>query len=537
MSDPFIPYYPGVGPTPPTPIDLNLDCYHYVTATDTLESLRTSASMAGKTAVITTTLTQAQSNLSGTWPTDRAIFVEMGGSIANSTAFTVAGPFDGTLHHIFTGAGAVTLACPQVYPQWFGAVADGLTDDTAAIAKAIDAAGRIYFKNGTYLCNINCTNKFRKTLVGESYNSILKAYTTDPIIWTLNTTAQETCLVVDTFFMLGNNTSDGLSIKATGGGIIHACEFKNLYIKQVSHGVITGGTFYGNKFKNIVVSVHAEEGFETNGGYIHFDSIFITGGAIGKYAVTTSGQMSHWNHLTTETTIKVSGRNNVFNNTAIEFLSGTSDFSSGRVAVEISGYSNTMNGLTLIYAKNKCGYGLNILNPGNEINNLIFYGNVPLYPVAFTHAITLNGCFISGYTDPFYKIDQYVSDTLINDSVLLRCEEIRQRYQRIRGRRTTSITNSAKTIYSVAPFGLTKKNSGLFLVQGVSTGDTTIGFTDLIILTGVNAANTVVAVSSNDIGAADARTYSISGTDLQLAVASGTYNIRMVGIDQSAVNE
>ena len=44
-------------------------------------------------------------------------------------------------------------ALPGVTPQMFGAKADGVTDDTAAIQAALDKSGNIYFPDGTYLIN------------------------------------------------------------------------------------------------------------------------------------------------------------------------------------------------------------------------------------------------------------------------------------------------------------------------------------------------------------------------------------------------
>ncbi len=84
----------------------------------TLEAARTGASYAGKSIVVTSALTQAQSNISGAWPTDRALRVEKGGSINPSTSFT---------------------GLPYAESEWFGAVGNGSTDDSAAIKKAISS--------------------------------------------------------------------------------------------------------------------------------------------------------------------------------------------------------------------------------------------------------------------------------------------------------------------------------------------------------------------------------------------------------------
>lgn len=66
------------------------------TTVTTLDAARTGASYANKTITVTSALTQAQSNITGAWPADRTLKIEKGGSIANSTAFVINGPFYGS---------------------------------------------------------------------------------------------------------------------------------------------------------------------------------------------------------------------------------------------------------------------------------------------------------------------------------------------------------------------------------------------------------------------------------------------------------
>lgn len=62
----------------------------------------------------------------------------------------------------------------------FGAVGDGVTDDTAAIQAAVDNGGTIYFPNGTYeITHVDLSSN--TVLIGESWNAIIHQIAgTDP---------------------------------------------------------------------------------------------------------------------------------------------------------------------------------------------------------------------------------------------------------------------------------------------------------------------------------------------------------------------
>ncbi len=62
--------------------------------------------------------------------------------VASGKTLTISGPFDAGLYQIFSGTGAVTLsgAVKEVFPEWWGAIADGSTNSTNALNYALTCA-------------------------------------------------------------------------------------------------------------------------------------------------------------------------------------------------------------------------------------------------------------------------------------------------------------------------------------------------------------------------------------------------------------
>ncbi len=148
----------------------------------TLEAARTSADCAGKNVVVTSDLTQAQSNISGAWPTDRKLKFE-GGSIANSTAFTINSIFNSDRNNIFKGSGQVYFgkgSTLEVYPEWWGGfnTSTGTGDAGIAINKAISAIAQsfttsrlIKLSGGVY--NVTTPIDLTSTAFEKSYTQIV----------------------------------------------------------------------------------------------------------------------------------------------------------------------------------------------------------------------------------------------------------------------------------------------------------------------------------------------------------------------------
>lgn len=97
-----------------------------------------------------------------------------------------------------------------------------------------------------------------------------------------------------------------------------------------------------------------------------------------------------------------------------------------------------------------------------------------------------------------------------------------------------TVAGVAKDLQSVDKYaGKTGQVAGLYLVQGARTSNFNIGFTDLVLVTGVGTAlaQTAVAVSTNSLGGADARTYGVAGGFLQVTIPTNDYTVGITGFD------
>lgn len=120
----------------------------------------TAVGSAKSTIIFPTGTYRIVSNL--TIPNNITIWFMRGAMLSPDSGFTVTivGTIRDTIERIFTGDGAVVISgvVKEVYPQWWGAVGDGVTDNQPFFQHAVDclnavSGGTIFVPRGTYMFN------------------------------------------------------------------------------------------------------------------------------------------------------------------------------------------------------------------------------------------------------------------------------------------------------------------------------------------------------------------------------------------------
>jgi len=164
----------------------------------------------------------------------------------------------------------------------FGAVGDGVTDDTAAIQAAIDASDGVYFPSGTYRINSKISFSKSISIVGSDKNAaIIHSYVDD--------------YAIEITYVAGNSTLlENLSIEykgsgANGAGVYYfgptTNTFANLILRdfpqQAFHFVQAVQARMSNcTIINCGVGVDVDGGV-TNGITLAMNELYIAGGTIG----------------------------------------------------------------------------------------------------------------------------------------------------------------------------------------------------------------------------------------------------------------
>mgnify|MGYP001404285004 CR=1 FL=1 len=202
-------------------------------------------------------------------------------SIDSGITVTINGPIDAGLYQIFSGSGSVIINSStnkEVFPQWFGAKGDGVTDDTNAIQNAMNSIsgsrGTLLIPKGIYVVSgtLNLTaSHFR--IIGTGYGST--------IITTNNPTA-DVFVIGDGTNLYENIIISALRInssvtKTNGAGIrlrkiLHSA-IKDVRIYKCFHGIILTDGSTSIDIENVTINDLGQTngiGVWIDGGNDHF---------------------------------------------------------------------------------------------------------------------------------------------------------------------------------------------------------------------------------------------------------------------------
>ena len=345
-------------------------------------------------------------------PLNISIKVEQvsGGAFTGSGSVTFSGPFSAGLYQVFPTAMLVTFAntgniVEAVYPQWFGATANTVTDDHAAVQAALNAvnlasgAGSLVrFPTGTY--NLGTTgitiSQHNTRLVGEGrsvtqflYSGTGSMITIDSvsgvavehmrlsllssgaakIMSILTTTASVIDLRLNDLNIIsatdpGKSGSVGLYIAPSGSNIFTSSFINDVHIVDFDSPIYEPGTgnIEGNSWSNIEVS---DFGTST------------TSLPVGVYANSNTDQ---WSNL------RVAG------------AYGTTIPASATAYEQISGSDNTV----VFSADIGSAPAQALKSSAAQSNKFIIAraaGNTPLGVYAGTDTIVDNGITVNAYTE------------------------------------------------------------------------------------------------------------------------------------------
>lgn len=138
---------------------------------------------------------------------------------------------------------------PYVTPEMFGAVGDGVTDDSAAIQAAVDTGNEVVFGKNTYYVGNTITLLSWQKISGAG--QLTKVITHDDIsVFQINCQNLQTkynCQITD-MSIYGNGTETGCGIELKGDSVQDISDyhtFRNLYIEGFEAGIrILGRTIY-----------------------------------------------------------------------------------------------------------------------------------------------------------------------------------------------------------------------------------------------------------------------------------------------------
>ncbi len=182
---------------------------------------------------------------------------------------------------------------PEVFNvKGYGAVGDGLTDDSAAIQRAINdvpsAGGTVYFPAGVYRITSTLLPKPYTSMIGEGNNSVLSV---PSAIYAIKLGGGEQLCLLDNIKINGGGVGSGIQLgTGTTGSPCHEAHLSRLYFNQCATGILGHTMIRCTVDDSIFVGCGRAMTIEDDGtggssNLNQFRSLFITGCGSTDYAV------------------------------------------------------------------------------------------------------------------------------------------------------------------------------------------------------------------------------------------------------------
>lgn len=365
----------------------------------------------------------------------------------------------------------------------------------------------------------------------------------------------------------GNSAQKGIwinkGITLPSNGSCENVSFQNIYFRNCYNALYQGfadkGNLWNCSFRDIMIVSSKDYGvyFDLTGSNgslnVSFDNITVDYGVAPSY-----GKGAYLNAIA-NLTFKGISASRLTSDGAVMYIANCTN-----VDITVQQENNLMNVIdqrpTMILNCNSIEMALvvntPIVNPGsgNNVNYIYVDDQTKSFILRQFQTVgetitsgtrkVLNAAFGTGSSTKFTILD----GTVTSADVVMSSGQLSATYfpatnyalqntpiaRRTAAQGIATVAGVAKDLQSVAKYaGKTGQVAGLYLVQGVRTSNFNIGFTDLVLVTGVGTAvaQTAVAVSTNTIAGADARTYGIAGGFLQVTIPTNDYIVGITGFD------
>ena len=252
----------------------------------------------------------------------------------------------------------------------YGAVGDGVADDTAAFTAAIISAKDVIIPAGTYLIdNVRMLNGTR--LIGQGYEaSILKQGAAgNPAIRCVSdaTVGQLSSVELSGVKIVGHATATVSVVLVEALGLFAVWKSKFDYVASLSFRALEVQAITANNVFECDFTVRSQDTTNTavllNGGVYNTFDLFLTNCNTG-IALDTFQQSAIYNQLVTDGLIIVSDQGSTFFSPSLEEISGTP--TAGQAAFKDDGFNNTYVTPTIILNASNASKVAFAFDPGNN---------------------------------------------------------------------------------------------------------------------------------------------------------------------------